>query len=88
MPYLISSLLGIRPGKPGQLSIVRPMLPREVQWLRLRNLRFAGGSAGLHFRRHENRVSVEVEDVKGDIEIVLAQSWPEESFPARVPRGD
>jgi hypothetical protein len=47
-----------------------------VEWVRLRNLRFAGAAVDLTFRRGAAGVAVEVEDVRGDISIVLSDRWP------------
>ncbi len=81
VPYILSSMLGLRPGRPGQLAIVRPRLPEGVAWARLRNLRFADGSVALCFRRSGDRVAVEIESISGGIEVALAEQWPERAAP-------
>ncbi len=78
LPYVFISLLGFRPGKPGQLCIVRPTLPEGVDWLHVRRLRFGGGSLDLTFRRQARHVSVEVEHIYGSVEVVLSQSAPDD----------
>ena len=74
LPSAFVSMLGLRPGRPGQLCIVHPVLPREVQALTLYNLQFASGSADLAFRRVGKHVSVEVERVEWPIQIVLSDA--------------
>lgn len=76
LPFVLATLLGIRPAGPRALAIVRPQLPGMVEWLRLRNLRFAGAAIDLAFRRGAAGVAVEVEDVRGDVAIVLSDTWP------------
>ena len=78
LPYVLASLLGLRPGKPGQLCIVRPMLPEGVDWLQVRRLRFGGGLLDLMFRKQARHVSVEVEHLHGGVEVVLSQQAPNE----------
>lgn len=74
LPSVFASLLGLQPGRPGQLCIVRPVLPREVDWLRVRNLHFADGSVDVMFRRIGRHVGVEIERIDGPIEVVLSDS--------------
>jgi glycogen debranching enzyme len=81
LPSVFASLLGIHPGRPGQLYIMRPVLPDEVDWLQMRNLRFGLGSVDLSFRRTGTHVSVEVEQLHGGLEVVLSQSCPNDALP-------
>ena len=69
-------MLGLQPGRPGQQSVVRPMLPGGIRSLNLRNLAFAGETLDLIFRRQGRHVSVEVERQPGSIEVVLSQAYP------------
>lgn len=78
IPSLFTSMLGLRPGRPRQLSVVRPILPQSVQFLRMRNLRFAGRRVDLAFRRQGRHISVEVEHLDQGIEVALSQTFPEE----------
>jgi glycogen debranching enzyme len=77
VPYILTSMLGIRPGVAGQLCVVRPMLPPHVNLVRVKQLRFRGGSVDLAFRRQGERVGVEVEDIRGGLEVVLSMSGPD-----------
>lgn len=76
LPFVLATLLGVRPAGPATLAVTRPILPAMVEWVRLRNLRFAGAAVDLTFRRGAAGVAVEVEDVRGDISIVLSDRWP------------
>jgi glycogen debranching enzyme len=76
LPYVFASLLGLRPGIPGQIAVVRPRLPVGVQWARVRNLRFGNGALDLTFRRQRKHVSVEVEQIHGHVEVVLSEVFP------------
>ncbi len=78
VPYVLTSLLGLRPGEPGQMMVVRPMFPIGLEWVDVRNLRCGEGSIDLRFRRHRDRISVEVESIRGDVEVVLSRTWPEQ----------
>jgi hypothetical protein len=86
IPYALTALLGLSPGREGQLYIARPLLPPEIAHLRVRNLRFAGGCADLSFRRAGRHVSVEIERLEGGIEVVLTDSPPVELIPGPADR--
>jgi glycogen debranching enzyme len=74
IPYVFASMLGLRPGGPNQIRVIRPDLPRGVDWLRLTNLRVGEGSVDVTFRRTASRISVEVEDIRGSAEVVLGST--------------
>jgi glycogen debranching enzyme len=64
VPFMLSSLLGLAPDAfNGHLRITRPVLPRNVSELELRQLKVGTGSADLRFRRTE-RGAVEVDVLK------------------------
>ncbi len=86
LPYVMATLLGLRPRGPRQLAIVRPILPPGVEWVRVRNLRFQGAAIDVTFRRGDARVAVEVDDVRGPVDIVLSDTWPPSAV-GRVPEG-
>ena len=77
IPYVLISMLGLRPGLPNQLVIARPTLPDGVTWLRVRGLRLGVGHVDLVFRRHERRVSVEIEHLAPGLEVVLSHELPD-----------
>ncbi len=78
MPSVFVSMLGLRPGRPGQLTVTRPLLPEAVTFLRVCNLRFAGKTIDLSFRKQGRHVSVEVERLPQGVDVVLSQTFPEE----------
>jgi glycogen debranching enzyme len=77
LPFVLATMLGVRPAGPRTLAITRPQLPGMVEWVRLRNLRVAGAGVDLAFRRGAAGVAVEVEGVRGDLAIVLSDRWPQ-----------
>jgi glycogen debranching enzyme len=87
VPYILSNMLGIRPGREGQVVVVRPQLPPDTHRARVRNLRCGGGSIDLAFTRHDGHISVEVENIRGDVEVVLSRNWPEEPGARNEDRG-
>ncbi len=77
MPSIFTSMLGLYPGSGGQLSVVRPLLPPQVDWVNIRDLHFGDGVADLTFRRLGNAIGVEVGKLTGDIEVVLSDQYPQ-----------
>lgn len=76
LPFVLTTLLGVRPAGPRALAVTRPILPAMVEWVRLRNLRFGGAAIDLAFRRGAAGVAVEVEDIRGEAAVVLTDRWP------------
>ncbi|HEU5415818.1 MAG TPA: glycogen debranching N-terminal domain-containing protein [Candidatus Angelobacter sp.] len=66
VPFMLSSLLGLTPDAfNGHLRVTRPVLPRNVSELELRELKVGEGSVDLRFRRTERGV-VQVDVLKQD----------------------
>jgi len=82
VPFVIISMLGICPGRPGQISVTRPALPAGLQWVRVQNLRLAGGSVDLVFHRHGDQIAVETENLR-DIDVVLSDVYPDRVLSSR-----
>lgn len=76
LPFVMAAFMGLRPGAESELVIARPMLPRNVEWVRVRNLRVGRGSADLMFRSQGNRVSVEVLSLSNGLQVILSQGQP------------
>lgn len=76
LPFVMAAFLGLRPGAERELVIARPMLPRNIEWVRVRNLRVGPGTADLIFRSQGNRVSVEVLSLRNNLQVVLSQGQP------------
>jgi glycogen debranching enzyme len=71
---LLQSLLGLSVDAPGRrLRLESPELPRSVRRLCVRNLRVAGASFDLTFRRHLGDVGVTVERKSGELEILVSK---------------
>ncbi|HEV3457938.1 MAG TPA: hypothetical protein VHG32_15345 [Thermoanaerobaculia bacterium] len=60
-------------GEVGRLCLDRPELPPILKRLEVRDLRIAGGSLDLAFRRHLRDVSVTVERKSGELEVVVVR---------------
>jgi glycogen debranching enzyme len=82
VPFVLVSMLGICPGGPGQLYVSGPELPRQLKWVRVRNLRLAGGSVDLVFQRQREEISVEAQNLHG-VEVVLSASHPQRLLASR-----
>ena len=64
---LLTSLLGIRPSAPRkELTIVNPVLPDWLDYLRIRNLRIGKSYVSLDFSRSGERTFCNVVDVSGE----------------------
>jgi glycogen debranching enzyme len=75
VPYLLISLLGVCPGGSGHLYVSGPVLPKQLNWVRVRNLRLGDGSVDLVFQRHGDEVSVEAQNLR-NAEVVLSAAHP------------
>jgi glycogen debranching enzyme len=74
-PLLTQAVLGLKPDAlGGRLCIVHPVLPPWVDRVGVRNLRVAGGSVSLSYRRESARTRIEVEAANG-VDVVLAETW-------------
>ncbi|MCC7363733.1 MAG: amylo-alpha-1,6-glucosidase [Dehalococcoidia bacterium] len=71
IPYLMTTMLGLRPGAPDQLTIARPLLPRAMDEVRIRNLRVGRGAVDLTFRRGAGTVAVEVGRITGPVQVTF-----------------
>jgi len=54
-----------------QVRFDHPVLPDDLQWIRIENLRIGGGELDFILRRHPRDVGLNIERKEGDIEIVL-----------------
>jgi glycogen debranching enzyme len=73
IPYLLMSILGVQPDAFEQrLRIVRPSLPRSVDFLELHGLRVGSAGADLRFERAEgDTVAVRTLAVRGELDILV-----------------
>jgi glycogen debranching enzyme len=72
IPYLLTTGLGLdADGLSRRLRVVRPRLPRRVDWLALEGLRVAGARVDLRFERSADEVALVDASVDGELELVL-----------------
>jgi glycogen debranching enzyme len=76
IPFVLTSLLGIRPLDHDRISVTAPVLPENLEWVRLRNLWRGQGSVDLLFSQRNGHVFVEVEAMRGGAEVVLSHAYP------------
>jgi glycogen debranching enzyme len=74
LPFAMATLLGLRPHASG-VTVNAPILPPPLEWVRVRNLRCRDTVVDLTFRKHRDRVSVEVDEVRGVGTVSLAPAW-------------
>ena len=69
---ILQACLGIRfsPERP-QISFIHPVLPDYLDFVRITNLKVAGGRVDLALRRHPHDVGITVVDKEGDIEVAV-----------------
>ena len=66
----MTTLLGVAPDAfAKRLHIVRPLLPKVLDRLDLRNLEVGQASVDLHFQRGEQGIHVDVTKVDGELDI-------------------
>jgi glycogen debranching enzyme len=69
---LLEACLGLRCDHArGEIRFERPMLPRGIDELRIRQLRLNGASVDVLLRRHETDVAVNVLARRGDLRVVV-----------------
>ena len=69
---LLEACLGLRcDHAKGEIRFERPMLPRDIDEVRIRQLRLNGASVDVLLRRHESDVAVNVLARRGDLRVVV-----------------
>jgi glycogen debranching enzyme len=73
VPFLLESMLGLEPdGFECRLRVVRPVLPRRVEWLELHRLRVGEAQADLRFQRTgADTVEVTLRRQSGPLEVAV-----------------
>jgi glycogen debranching enzyme len=75
LPHILWTLLGLRANAPERrLRIVRPVLPRWLDWLELRRIRVGGACMDLRFERLGDPRSVKVEVLTKEGDITVEQT--------------
>jgi glycogen debranching enzyme len=69
---LIQASLGLTLSEANrEISFYRPMLPKFIDELHLRNLRLSSGSADVHLKRHGNEIALTQTRREGDVKLVV-----------------
>jgi hypothetical protein len=72
VPYLLRAGLGLVPdGLERRLRVIRPSLPRWLDWVEVSNLRLAGSSIDLTFERAGDTVTLADAKIAGDVDVAL-----------------
>ena len=70
IPFLLMTLLGVRPDAfAKRLRIIRPLLPKGLDRLDVRNLEVGQAAVDLHFQRGERGIHVDVIQVDGELDV-------------------
>ena len=76
-PLITQAILGLKPEAPEKrLRIVNPKLPYWLNTVQVRNLRVGAGSVTLQYRREGNDTRVEIQEARGDIDVIISSRWP------------
>jgi glycogen debranching enzyme len=71
---LLQACLGVHvDGTARQVSFIRSVLPPDIEWLRIDNLRVADASVDLLLRRYTHDVGITVLRREGDVEVVAVK---------------
>jgi glycogen debranching enzyme len=75
IPYLLQTILGLVPDAfERRLRVERPMLPPFLERVELKRLRVGDARVSLEFRRRDDRVTVDVRGVEGDLAVEVDDS--------------
>lgn len=70
IPFLLMTLLGVMPDAfVKRLHIIRPLLPKALDRLDLRNLEVGEATVDLHDQRNEQGIHVDVIKTDGDLDV-------------------
>jgi glycogen debranching enzyme len=76
---MLAVLLGLSPNAPsGELRIIRPTLPRWLQWVELRRLSVGRGEVDLRYQRVGDHTAVDVAAMRGDVRVTFVDTWDPE----------
>ena len=77
-PLITQAILGLCPDAPNRrLYIVRPVLPAWLENVHVEGLKVNGAEVDLLYEREHSQTDVHVLDLRGQIEVVQTDSWPE-----------
>jgi len=76
-PFILQAILGLRADAPAKrLFIVRPKLPQWLGHVQLEGLRVGQAEVDLYYERKGDRTSVQILDVRGDLQVEIVRRWP------------
>ncbi|UQA58772.1 glycogen debranching N-terminal domain-containing protein [Polyangium aurulentum] len=80
---MLAALLGLQPNAPGrELRIIRPALPRWLQWVELKRLSIGSGEVDLYYQRVGDHTAVDVAAMRGDVKVTFVDTWDDEEPPS------
>lgn len=72
----LAVLLGISPDAPkGELRIVRPTLPRWLDWVEIHRITVGRGEVDLRYQRVGEHTAVDVAAMRGKLRVTFVDSW-------------
>jgi glycogen debranching enzyme len=72
LPYLLQAILGLAPTAfAGRLEVVRPRLPRWLDWVDLRGVRVGAGRVDLRYERSGADTLTAVVRKEGDLDVAI-----------------
>ena len=76
-PLVAQAMLGLCPDAPNaRLSIVRPILPDWLRYVRVRGLRVGTGAVDLFYERRARDTSVVIDGIRGHLDVDCTDEWP------------
>ena len=73
---LLAVLLGLSPDAPnGELRIVRPTLPRWLDWVEIHRLTVGRGEVDLRYQRVGDHTAVDVAAMRGALRVTFVDNW-------------
>jgi glycogen debranching enzyme len=73
---LLQAMLGTWPDATArELVIVRPTLPRWLDWVQVTGLRVGAGEVDLRYARVGDRTAADVVAMRGDVRVVFTDKW-------------
>jgi len=79
---LLAALLGLVPDAPSsELRIVRPTLPRWLDWVDIRRLGVGSGEVDLRYQRVGDHTAVDVAAMRGEVRVTFVDSWDQNDEP-------
>jgi glycogen debranching enzyme len=82
----LAVLLGLAPNAPGnELRIVRPTLPKWLDWVEVRRLPIGRGEVDLRYQRVGDHTAVDVAAMRGNVKVTFVDSLEHDEPVRRIP---